>query len=163
VSYSADDIKVDPWSRDRWEAIEGAAKDVCATSSLDALLVLGRSGADDFLAGTNQSILGVGFYVRGPGAIVSVMHVFGELGLIDCQTGKPLALRELARDQSGGRFDNQRTAPIQPVSVEVARQPVDEWTDEGKQEIRKDLIALPAPAWGPTLRSIFPTTGSGGH
>jgi hypothetical protein len=162
VSANASDFQIDYTSRSRWEAIAPAAKALCTSQALDGVLVLGRSSTWDFLAGTNQSMRGAGFYVRGPGEGVAVLHVMAEMGLLDCKSGEPLALRELSRTQSGSPGVITQNVPYMRVSTEMAREPVAEWTEEHKQQIRADLITLPANAWGPTLRSIFPA-GSGGR
>ena len=48
---------------------------------------------EDFLAHTNQRLRGAGLYARGIGNItsVSVIHLLSSLGVIDGQTGKPIA------------------------------------------------------------------------
>ena len=138
-----------------WEAIEISTKAYCAKHTLDAVLVVAQTSVPDFFTGTNQHLNGAGFYVRGPIRGVSVLHLMSKLALLDCQNGKPLAVRTLARNQHPGFRSGMLSAPYQNVSEKLSRLPTTTWTPEAQQQIRADLIQLPMQSWGPTLQSLF--------
>lgn len=138
-----------------WEAIESSTKAYCAKHTLDAVLLVAQTSVPDFFSGTNQVLSGAGFYVRGPIRGVSVMHLMSKLALLDCQSGKPLAVRMLARNQRPGFGSGMRSSPYQTAPEEISRMPTSAWTPEIRQKIRADLIQLPVQSWGPTIQSLF--------
>jgi len=138
-----------------WESTEGSTKAYCAKHNLDGVLLVASTSVPDFLTGSNQFLSGAGFYVRGPMRGVSVMHLMSKLALLDCATGKPLAVRTLSHNPQSGYRGGMFAAPYRNVPENISRMPISTWTPEIKQKIRVDLIQLPAQSWGPTLQSIF--------
>ncbi len=139
-----------------WDAIANATKTYCSANSLDAILVLAKSMTYDFLAGTNQYFGGAGIYVRGPGNGVSVLHLISKLALLDCTTTKPIAIRTVASNQNDMPGAIVQSAPLSPLPSEISRRPISEWTEEQKQHLQAELVALPTQTWGATLKSMFP-------
>ncbi len=111
-----------------WEAIESSTKAYCTKHALDAVLLVAQTSVPDFFTGSNQSLSGAGFYVRGPIRGVSVMHLMSKLALLDCTTGKPLAVRTLARNQHPGFRSGMLSTPYQEVSDKISRMPISAWT-----------------------------------
>lgn len=138
-----------------WGAIESTTKKYCESNMLDAVLVVAKNKVGDFLGGTNQSIGGLGFYVRGTGTKASVMHLVAKVALLDCITGKPIAERPLAVDHDGLPGAILRAAPISNADNDTARTPLSKWNDELEKKIRADMIVLPNEAWQETIKSIF--------
>lgn len=138
-----------------WQAIENATKAHCAKHALDAVLLVAQTRVPDFFTGSNQFLAGAGFYVRRPIRGVSVMHLMSRLALLDCTSGKPLAVRTLARNQHPGFRSGMLSTPYQQISDKISRMPVESWTPEIQQQIRADLIQLPVQSWGPTIQSLF--------
>lgn len=139
-----------------WDAIGPAARAYCSANSLDALLVVAKQTTGDFLAGTNQHLSGAGIYVRGPGDRISVMHLLSRIGLIDCVTGKPLAIRTLTQTQDLPPRAGRPAPPLLALPGAISRMPIPQWTKEMQEKIRSDLIALPRSAWTDTIKSMFP-------
>jgi hypothetical protein len=143
-----------------WSAIETATRSYCSTNALDAILVVAKSKTGDFLGGSNQSFGGTGIYVRGPGGGVSVMHLISKIALLDCSTGKPLAIRNVGMSQSGLPGAIIRSAPVMSIPEEISRSPISQWSSEQKQRVQAELTALPIRAWFITLRSMLPSRGN---
>lgn len=140
-----------------WEAIEGAAKNYCTANSLDAIIIVAKAKSNDFLAGSNQYIGGLGIYSRGPGNIVSALHLISKVALIDCSTSKPIAVRALAQNQNDLPGAIVRSAPVMTLPVEISRQPISKWTTEQQLQIHNDVVNLPRHTWETTLKSILPS------
>ena len=140
-----------------WKDIESAVQAHCTANSLDALFVLTRSGSGDFLAGTNQSFNGVGMYARGGmGATKTYLHVVATLALLDCQTGKPIETRLVARKQEGLPGEISRTIPYKQIAFTKPKKPISTWTESELDDVRKALIQLPSATWPTTVGSILP-------
>lgn len=142
-----------------WAAIESATKRYCADNSLDAVLVMAKSKTGDFLAQTNQSFGGAGIYARGPVHKVAVMHLISKMALLDCATGKPLAIRPLAKKQSGFPSEIVQSQPLSFRDSNESRIPIGQWAPEYRQRIRSELAKLPREAIAETLKSILPGNG----
>jgi hypothetical protein len=139
-----------------WTKIEATARAYCAANSLDALVVVARQTTGDFLAGTNQAVSGAGIYSRGnPVRPITVMHLVSRVGLIDCATGKPLAVRTLARNQDPAPAAERQARPLLPVGDNVSRVPIGQWSPVLREQVRRDLIGLPQGVWADTLKSMF--------
>jgi hypothetical protein len=107
-----------------WKDIESAVQAHGTANSLDALFVLTRSGSGDFLAGTNQSFDRVGMYARGGvGATKTYLHVVAPLALLDCQTGKPIEARLVAKKQEGLPGEISRTIPCKQIAFSKPQKP----------------------------------------
>jgi hypothetical protein len=132
-----------------WDAIETAARSYCSANSLDALLVLARGNSEDFIGRTNQYLRGAGIYSRGS---ISTMHLVSEVALIDCTTGKPIALRRLRRNQ-----EDWRSVPLLDFPKEVSSIPYQNWSSQDLQEVQRSLASLPSSAWEPSITSMFPS------
>jgi hypothetical protein len=133
-----------PWDapafRKEWVNVEKQLKDLAHKHSLDAILMVIWRESGDFLAGTNQLIRGAGFYARGMGdeTSVSVIHLLSSLGVIDGETGKPIATIGLVF-----------TKKVPPA---LARAPI---ADQNQAEVRTMHIDLPKDGWEPKFRKIF--------
>lgn len=138
-----------------WTKIEGAALAYCSANSLDALLVVAKRTSEDFVARTNQHISGAGIYSRGPVNNVSVLHVLAQVGLIDCATGKPIAIRPLTWGADASSGTVRPLFPLAPIPHEVARLPIGQWSAEIRDRIRNDLIAAPRRAWAWTIDGML--------
>lgn len=132
-----------------WDAIETAAKNYCSANSLDALLVLAKGNTEDFIGRTNQYLRGAGIYSRGN---ISTMHLVSKMALIDCTTGKPIALRSLRRDQ-----EDWRSIPRLDFPKEISSIPIKQWSSQNLQEVQRSLASLPSSAWLPSIASMFPS------
>ncbi len=141
-----------------WDAIESATKAYCANHALDAILLVAQTSVPDFFTESNQFLGGAGFYVRGHISRISVMHLMSKLALLDCITGKPLAVRTLSRNQHPGYRNVMLSTPYMEVPDKISRMPISAWTPELQEKIRADLILLPAQSWGETIQSIFGST-----
>jgi hypothetical protein len=109
----------------------------------------------DFLGGTNQIIRGAGLYTRGfdDSTRLSVLHLISWVALVDCQTAKPVSVKNLALSQDGRQ--TLRASPITPVPIEISRTPLDHLTEAQVVAIKSTLAELPANAWKPTIHAIF--------
>lgn len=124
-----------------WEGIEQAVTQHCAANGLDGILVLAKVGG------------------RGVGVSVSrqhsfrALHVSAQLALYDCSTGKVAASNWLVAGPPKGAFGNK----VQIPSLELPESwPVDgEWQAGTYEEAHAQLIMLPRPAWGYTLRQLL--------
>jgi hypothetical protein len=127
----------------RWSAVEEAVKRHATKSGADAIVIVVRRISEDFLARTNQSFRGVGYYARGFGDTtrVSVLHAIGFVGLIDGKTGKPLAVTPL---QS-----------LEYVSPEIARQKLAPLDSPVGEATRKRLVETVRNDWERILRTLF--------
>jgi len=133
-----------PWDapafRKEWVNIEEQAKAFAQKHSLDAIVMVIWHDYDDFLSGTNQRLRGAGLYARGMGGntFVSVIHLLSSLGVIDGQTGKPIATLGLL-------FTKE-------VPPELARAAL---TTSDQADLRTRLIDLPKEGWEPKFRKVF--------
>jgi len=140
-----------------WKDIESAVQAHCAANSLDALFVLTRRWSGDFLAGTNQSFNGVGMYARGGlGATRTYLHVVATLALLDCQTGKPIETRQVARRQEGLPGEISSSIPYRQIAFNKSQMPISTWTESELDDMRKALLVLPGFTWATTVNSILP-------
>lgn len=144
----------------KWQAIEPAARDHCATHSLDALFVLIRSWSGDIFGGTNQAFNGVGMYTRGIGTPNTYLHVVTELAMLDCKTGQPLETRRVAMKQEGMPADISRSIPYLRIAFDEPKRPASTWTDTEREDIRKAMLQLPRDTWPVVINSILPRRGS---
>lgn len=138
-----------------WQAIESATKAHCAKHALDAVLLVAQTSVPDFFTGSNQTLSGAGFYVRGPIRGASVMHLSSRIGLLDCASGKPLAVRLLARSHHSRSRGGLFSLPYREISENLSRMPIASWTPEIEQQITANLIELPVQSWGPSIQSLF--------
>lgn len=138
-----------------WQAIESATKAHCAKHALDAVLLVAQTSVPDFFTGSNQTLSGAGFYVRGPIRGVSVMHLTSRIGLLDCASGKPLAVHLLARSHHSRSRGGLFSLPYREISEKLSRMPIASWTPEIEQQIKANLIELPVQSWGPSIQSFF--------
>jgi hypothetical protein len=133
-----------PWDapafRKEWINVEEQLRGFAQKHSLDAVVMVIWHDYDDFLAHTNQRIRGAGLYARGMGDITSasVIHLLSSLGVIDGQTGKPIAIIGLLFTRK--------------VPPELARA---ELNSLDEAELRTMLIDLPKDQWEPKFRKIF--------
>ncbi len=137
-----------PWNapafrKPNWDAVEEILKNFADNNSLDAIIMVIERETDDFLAGSNQQIRGVGFYVRGIGdyTAVSALHLIAYIALIDGNTGKPLVTRAFN--------STMKAVP------ELARTSFNELSETKKAEVRKMLIDLPKDTWAPIFEAWF--------
>jgi hypothetical protein len=141
----------------RWSAIAEAIKAYSKANSVDAVIVIVRRITDDFLARTNQSFRGAGFYARGIGdrTGVSVLHLIATAGLLDGKTGEPLAVAIVSQSSNENEYARYTAQPIDHVAPELTRQPLPSVDSLEGQAIRKRLVELPALSWSPTIRKLF--------
>ncbi len=118
-----------------WDAVEIPIKGYCAKNQVGAILATFAVNGRDFIGGTNQSLRGAGFYVRGTNA-QSYLHLISGVALVDCQT-------------------ILRASPLKAAPLEVARAPLKQLTEAQVATIRSELVELPKKSWAPTLRAIF--------
>jgi hypothetical protein len=138
-------------------AVEDRLKAIAGKEGLDAIVMVVKRDADDFLAGSNQRLRGAGLYARGAGerTTISVMHLLASVILIDGRTGQPLANRMLSRTQEGMAGTINRASPIDKVGTELTRAKFTEAPEARRNEVRKQLAELPRSAWAPTFRALF--------
>lgn len=121
-------------------SIGKSAQALCAANSLDALfLVAGGSP-------------GVYSQITKPTRLVRYLQI----SLIDCVTGRPLAIQQVGRPtttQWGGTFRAPLVDELPP-----SLSPREGWSPEVSEEIRKRLIDMPAPAWQATIAAMLPKT-----
>ncbi|HEU4621463.1 MAG TPA: hypothetical protein VFS42_04490 [Burkholderiaceae bacterium] len=140
-----------------WSAIKDAVSRYCGNGQLDGVLMVARSTAPDFLGGTNQSLTGIGIYTRGPGTRVSMLYAIAVVGLIDCTSATPIAIRQLAKRQKGWPGEVARASAVEQLDSNLARTPISDWTHATENTLRSYLINLPKTAWIATVRSMFAT------
>lgn len=138
-----------------WAFIETVAKNHCGLASVDALLVIAARSGGDVFGASNQSIAGAGIYVRGPALRTSVLHLQSQLAVIDCVTGRPLAIRDVTKN-SAASMQIPAGAVAMPIPTDISTKPITQWSEDVQYLLRRDLAALPADAWAHTLKSIFP-------
>jgi len=133
-----------PWDapgfRKEWVNVEGQLKSFALKHSLDAVVMVIWHDYDDFLGRSSQRLRGAGLYARGVGSktFVSAIHLLSSLGVIDGQTGKPIATVGLVF-----------TKKVPPELARAALTNIDE------AEVRALLIDLPKDGWEPKFRKIF--------
>ncbi len=127
----------------RWEAIAQATKRIAAKEQLDGLIVVVRRISPDFLARTNQSFRGTGYYARGFGDAtrISVAHVMGFVGLLNGNSGAVAAMSTLQM--------------IEQISPDEARQSLAKIDAAQRENIRQKFIALPRGYWERSVRDLF--------
>ncbi len=127
----------------RWDAITQVVKNIAATENLDALVIVVRRISPDFLARTNQSFRGVGYYARGFGdsTRVSVAHAIGFVGLLNGKTGSVSAMSTL-----------QVTDQISP---EEARKSISQLGASQRDVMQRKLVSLPRGYWERSVRDVF--------
>ena len=119
--------------------------------------MLTRRWSGDFLAGTNQSFNGVGMHARGGlGATRTHRHVVATLALLDCQTGKPIETRQVARRQEGLPGEISSWIPYRQIAFNKSQMPISTWTESELDDVRKALLVLPGFTWATTVDSILP-------
>lgn len=151
VTYTAADFaRVNP-PEGSWDAIEAPVRSLCGAHQLDALLVAAAQRSQDPFAQSNQFIQGAGVYA-GRGASPR-LHLLSSVSLMDCRTGKVLVNQWLYKDSTGKFRDRLVTAPL---SSEVARTPITDWTPDIENSLRQQLLELPKDAWTHTLRAMLP-------
>lgn len=134
-----------------WDVIEAPVRDLCKAHQLDALLVAARQKSADPFAQTNQFITGAGIYAGR--AASPALHLLSSVSLMDCRTGQPLVTQWLYKGTTGKFRDRLVTSPL---TSEVARAPLAEWTPEIENSLRQELLELPKDAWAVTLRLMLP-------
>jgi len=129
-----------------WEKARSALQGAASQAQVDALLVLAKKGAPDHFGNTNQSLCGLGLYVRGLGGITtaSVIHLEAVLALIDGKTGKAIAVRELKEELS---FKEQLAGTRsqymhRTIPVTINRKPFETWSKEEHDEALQLAIGL---------------------
>lgn len=132
-----------------WDVVEVPVREWCAANRLDAVLVAAQQRTLDPFSGTNQAVSGVGVYSARMGA--SVLHLLSTLSMLDCKTGKVLGTQWLYKSQEGRYRDRLVSLPL---STEVSRLPIPEWTPEIENRLRQEMLDLPKDAWMNTLRSM---------
>lgn len=127
----------------RWSAVTEVAKNYARQNNLDAVVIVVRQITGDFLAGTNQSIRGVGFYARGFGDAtrVSALHLLGVVALIDGKTGQPLASTSIR--------------VVDFVPPDISRRQLSQIESTEALETRARLIKLPQGYWERAVRDLF--------
>ena len=119
--------------------------------------MLTRRWSGDFLAGTNQSFNGVGMHARGGlGAARTHHHVVATLALLDCQTGKPIETRQVARRQEGLPGEISSSIPYRQIAFNKSQMPISTWTESELDDVRKAHLVLPGFTWVTTVDSILP-------
>jgi len=136
-----------------WAAIGDATRAYCAANSLDAVMVAAIWRTVGVIG--DWPVRGVGIFVRGPGARISVLYAFAQIGLMDCATGKPIAVRPLAATHRSSARALLRRLPVKELPEEVSRTPIPDWSVAMRDTIRDDLISLPRRAWSPTLKGLL--------
>jgi hypothetical protein len=151
-----------PWSAPafwgpNWTTIEAATRTYCSANSLDALFVLAKGKTGDFLSGTNQVFGSAGIYVRGTpfGNGASVLYLISHLALLDCKTGKTLAVRQVAQNQTDAPGAIVRSSPLMSIPTEISRTPIPQWSEQMQEKVRADLVNLPLQTWTPTINSML--------
>ncbi len=121
-----------------WASIGKSVQALCSVNSLDAVfLVEGGSPA-------------VYSQITKPTRLVRPLQI----SLIDCVTGRPLAVQQVGRPtttQWGGTF---RAPLIDELPPSLS--PREGWSAEVSEEIRKRLVDMPAPAWQATITAMLP-------
>ena len=136
-----------------WDALESPIRNYCRENRADAILVVFAAYSGDFMSGTHQRISGAGFIV-GVSAR-AYLHLISMVGLVDCQSAKPVAARGLASSRDGTSGQILRASPVMGAPVEIARAPLKQLTDPQISAIKNNLVELPRIAWAPTLRAIL--------
>jgi hypothetical protein len=137
-----------------FDKIAEVTRRACQEQSLDAVIVVARWQSEDFLGLTNQKIEGVGVYARSR---TSMIHVLSKLAIMDCKSGKPLAIVPLFKtpERNAWGLEKQR-APNAPMDDEAARKPYSSWSQAEKDNLRAQLSSLPKDAWTATLGELVP-------
>jgi len=147
--------KVTGWGGE-WAAVEQASKDYCSARSVDALLLIGRARVGDFLMqGSNQTFGGVGVYGRGPVGPAGRLHVIAQMGMINCQTGKPVATKLVTVFPAQRLSDQVMGLPMLTISPALAEQPMASWSADQWQFFRKSLGTLANGAFDTSIRHMF--------
>lgn len=136
------------------DVIEKRLKAIAERNSLDAIVVVVSRTSGDFLANSNQTFSGIGFFCRG--FAVYALHITASVGVVDGHTGKLLASRMLASKQDSVLSGiNAKSAPLADVEREYCRTKLGELDEEKLNATHATLIELPKAAWEPTLRALL--------
>jgi hypothetical protein len=139
-----------------WGAVEKTIKDYCTKNQVGAIVATIAVEGPDFIGSSNQRIRGAGLYTRGFGDPTrAILHLIAGVALVDCQTGRPVAIRGLASTQEGFPGQILRASPIKPMPVDLSRAPLGQLTEPQLATIKQALILLPEDAWAPTLHAVF--------
>ena len=136
-----------------WDGLESPIRNYCRENRADAILVVFAAYGGDFMGGTHQRISGAGFIV-GVSAR-AYLHLISMVGLVDCQSTKPVAARGLASLRDGASGQILRASPVMAAPVEIARAPLKQLTDVQIAAIKNNLVGLPRRSWAPTLRALL--------
>lgn len=143
-----------------WDAIAQATRNHCSKNSLDALLVMAKSKGDGTARSTHLAPEGAGLWGRGAFVDLAMLHLIARVALLDCTTGKPMAIRMLASRQFGSLSEISDSGPMLPVNFEDSQVPTEKWSPEKKLQYKNQLSTLPELAIKETLKSLLPVRAS---
>ena len=140
-----------------WDAIEEPIRNYCTKNGVTAIVFVFEIDANDFIGRTNQFVRGAGIYTHGfsKSPTQSYLHLISGVGLVDCMTAKPLAVRVLSESQKRSYGDTLFASPRTPLSLKITRTPLEQLSTQQVAEIKERLISLPSAAWAPTLRALL--------
>lgn len=122
----------------KWGKNEQKLVELAATNKVDALLILTPMRIGDYVTQTNQSICGLGFFVRGLGdaTTYSAMHFEAQLNLVDGRSGKILASRRVEKERSFSErlLGGPPPSTVKTVRATLSRKPMASWSQADKEE-----------------------------
>jgi hypothetical protein len=130
-----------------WESIQASVRSHCVANELDALFVIAKARVIDVLGGTNQFLYGLGSYAR---AGTSVAHLVANLAIVDCQSGKVITARYLAKGATG-RATTPWRPPTAQIGEELSRTKFAEWTPDNAARLRPIVEDIAVDSWQSTL------------
>ncbi|MDP5029984.1 MAG: hypothetical protein NWQ54_11870 [Paraglaciecola sp.] len=139
-----------------FSAIKDVTLKACVEYNLDALFIVTRFQTSDFIGMTNQKLEGAGIYSRRGN---SVIHLLSKIGVMDCKSGKVLAVGTL-KNESASSESFLYQYPKAQIDSKLAQKAFSEWNQEEKDNLRRTLLDLAKDAWRVTLRSMFPSSKS---
>jgi hypothetical protein len=128
-----------------WGAIEEKLRSFAHEHSFDSLILVVASPTN------NNGGLGL----HGAFRTDAALRLSAVVAIIDGKTGKPIAIRPLARIQEGLPGTIARSEPSAYISDGTVRSKLSSLDEAIMERIHAKIIDLPKNQWQPTLRALF--------